>query len=70
MHGNNQGRSSRSPVVTGGSDKVEEVRESVSETPQPGVEDVKVYGSGPGTLEQLRLSVEEYLRRQRIGSHY
>ena len=60
MHGKNQWRSGRSPVVTGGSDKVEEVRESVCETPQPGAEDVNVYGSGPGTREQLRLSVEEY----------
>ena len=34
VHGKNQGRSGRSPVVTGGSDKVEEVRESVCETPQ------------------------------------
>ena len=73
VHGKNQGRSGRSPVVTGGSDKVEEVRESVCEAPQtstaphtlrhgppqPGAEDVKVYVSGPGTLEQLRLSVEE-----------
>ena len=34
VHGKNQGRSGRSPVVTGDGDKVEEVRESVSETPQ------------------------------------
>ena len=34
MHGKNQGRSGRSPVVTGNGDKVEEVRESVCETPQ------------------------------------
>ena len=30
----NQGRSGRSPMVTGDGDKVEEVRESVCETPQ------------------------------------
>ena len=29
VHGNNQGRSGRSPVVTGNGDKVEEIRESV-----------------------------------------
>ena len=34
VHGKNQGRSGRSSVVTGDSDKVEEVRESVCETPQ------------------------------------
>ena len=34
VHGKNQGRSGRSPVVTGDGDKVEEVRESVCETPQ------------------------------------
>ena len=34
MHGKNQVRSGRSPVVTGDGDKVEEVRESVYETPQ------------------------------------
>ena len=34
MHGKNQVRSGRSPVVTGDGDKVEEVRESVCETPQ------------------------------------
>ena len=34
MHEKNQGRSGRSPVVTGDGDKVEEVRESVCETPQ------------------------------------
>ena len=68
MHGKNQGKSGRSPVVTGDGDKSEEVWESVCETPQPGV-DAKVYGSRSGTLEQLRLSVEQYLRRQRIGRH-
>ena len=34
VHGKNQGRSGRSPMVTGDGDKVEEVRESVCETPQ------------------------------------
>ena len=34
VYGKNQGRSGRSPVVTGDGDKVEEVRESVCETPQ------------------------------------
>ena len=34
VHGKNQVRSGRSPVVTGDGDKVEEVRESVCETPQ------------------------------------
>ena len=41
----------------------------VHKTPQPGVEDAKVYGSRSGTLEQLRLSLEQYLRRQCIGRH-
>ena len=34
VHGKNQGRSGRSPMVTGDGDKVEEVQESVCETPQ------------------------------------
>ena len=38
----------------------------VHKTPLSEVEDVKVYGTRSETLEQLRLSVEQYLRR--VGS--
>ena len=52
VHGKNQGKSGRSPVVTEGGDKVEEIRESVCETPQTSTrhrsQESRFTGVGPG----------------------
>ena len=52
VHGKNQEKSGRSPVVTEGGDKVEEIRESVCETPQTSTrhrsQESRFTGVGPG----------------------
>ena len=73
VHGKNQGRSGRSPVVTGDGDKVEKVRESVCETPQTSTRRhsqalrmSRFTGVGPGLWSNCDLaSKSRYVGRHR-----
>ena len=63
MHGKNQGKSGRSPVVTGDGDKIQEVRESVCETPQTSIRHrsqelrmLRFTGVGPGLWSNCDLA--------------
>ena len=75
VHGKSQGRSGRSPVVTGDGDKVEEIRESVCETPQTSTRHrsrelrmSRFTGVGPGLWSNFDLaSKSRYVGRLLTG---